>query len=499
MTQDTDISKNKVLDMFDKILTKHLERLIGSGYLFSELTMNSAIISCLILLIERENEIESFPSGSSGRYTSETLISELEEMGFESNRDVNIVVQDMIEKGYINVDDEYFIPGEPATTMVKFLDRTFPGMPGMDLVAYFIQTMDEVNSERKDLDSAISQFDQILNMQGVPLNKEQTDSNRTKLSEQSEEQETQIKKSSILGRQKVDSLHKDSRVSPSAPKVLSLAAYEGKLRKLDFGKSFSEKDEIDKITPDTDNPIESQEPKTRVKSVETKLHDDIESENIDTLSGSPSEQLTETDRDVQSPTEEIADTNIPEDDSTSPIETTLQDNKPVEPNIDPFIKKNMAEAKEAMIDKPDTTSEKNNSRKIVDSIESRIAAFEEDLALECPLCKQSKVQAEETAMGKIFYRCLTKNCNFISWGKPYHISCPQCNNPFLVETSDNAGKTILKCPRSTCRYRQNLPWELEENNKEKINSVSQGTNKVTPISRKFRKRVKKRRVVRRKK
>ena len=499
MAQDTDKSKNQVLELFDKILIKNLERLIGNSYLFSELTLNSAIISCLILLMERENEIESFPSDSSARYTSEKLISELEEMGFEPGRDINIVVQDMIEKGYIHVEEEYFIPGEPATSMVKLLDRTFPDMPGSNLVAYFVQTMDEVNSGRKDLDSAISQFDQMLNMQGVPLNKEQPDSKPAKVSERSEEQKTQIKKSNILGRQKIDNLHKDSQVSPSAPKVLSLATYEGKLRKLDFGKSFPEEDEIDKITPDTDHPIASEEPETRVKGVETRPHDDIESENIDTLSEAPSEQLTETDRDVLTLSEGIADTNIPDDDSTSSIETILQDNKPVELNQDQFIQKDVAKAKESMIDKPDTTSEKNNSLKIVDSIESQIAAFEEDLALQCPLCKQSKVQAEETAMGKTFYRCLTKNCNFISWGKPYHILCPQCNNPFLVETSDKAGKTILKCPRSTCRYRQNLPWKLEENNKERINSVSQGTNKVTPISRKPRKRVKKRRVVRRKK
>jgi ssDNA-binding Zn-finger/Zn-ribbon topoisomerase 1 len=499
MAQVTDNSKNKVLDIFDKILVKHLERLIGSSYLFSELTMNSAIISCLILLIEREKEMETFPSDSSTRYTFQTLISELEEMGFEANREVNIVVQDMIEKSYINVDDEYFIPGEPATSMVKLLDRTFPGMPIMNLIAYFIQTMGEVNSGRKDLDSATSQFDQMLNMQGVPLNKEHPDSYPAKVSDRSEDQRSQIKRSSILGRQKVDSRHKDSPVSPSAPKVLSLAAYDGKLRKLDFGKSFPKEDEIDKIIPDTDNHIESEGPETRVKGVETKTHVDIESKNMDTLSEAPSEQLAKTDRDMQSLTEEIADTKIPEDDSTSSIETTLQDNKPVELNKDQFIKKNIAKTKETMIDEPDTTPEKNNSLKIVDSIESQIAAFEEDLALECPLCKQSKVQAEETAMGKIFYRCLSKNCNFISWGKPYHIFCPQCNNPFLVETSDKAGKTILKCPRSTCRYRQNLPWELEENKKERINSVSQGTNKVTPISQKSRKRVKKRRVVRRKK
>ena len=511
MARDTDNSKNKLLDMFDNILIKHLERLTGNSCPINKMTMNSAIISCLILLMERENEIERIPSDSSARYTSETLISELGKMGFGPDRNMNIVVQDMIEKGYINVDDERFIPGKPAKSMLKLLDRIFPGMPGMNLVAYFIQTMDEVKSERKDLDSAISQFDQMLNIQGVPLNKEQPDPEPAKVSERSEEQKAQIKKSSILGHQKVDSWDKNSRVSPTDPKVLSSTAYEGKVRKLYFGKPFSDEDKTNKIIPDADEHIESEGPKDRVKGVETKPHDNVESENIDTSFETSSEQLTETGRDVQSLTEEIADTNIPEDDSASSIKTTLQDIGPTEQNKDPLVKnkdedseidstlKKVTEEKETIYDKPDASTEKEDLTRIDDDIEKRITAFEEDLALECPLCKQSKVQTEETAMGKTFYRCLTKNCNFISWGKPYHILCPQCNNPFLVETSDKAGKTILKCPRSTCRYRQNLPWELEENNKERINSVSQGTNKVTPISRKPRKRVKKRRVVRRKK
>ena len=308
MAQDADNSKNKVHHRFDKILIKHLERLIGSSHLFSELALNTVIISCLIIMIERENEIDSVPSHSPARYTCETLISELEKMGFEPDRNINIVVREMIEKGYINVEEEYLIPEEPTTAMVKLLDRTFPGMPGMNLVAYFIQTMDEVNWGRKDLDSALSQFDQILNMQGVPLNKEQSDSEPAKVPEPSEGQETQIKKSDILGRQKIGNWNKDSRVSPSAPKVLSLDTYEGKLRKLDFGKSFPEEGEIDKITPDKASHIESERPESRVKAVETKPHDDIESENIDALSEAPSEQLTETDRDVQSLTEEITDT-----------------------------------------------------------------------------------------------------------------------------------------------------------------------------------------------
>jgi ssDNA-binding Zn-finger/Zn-ribbon topoisomerase 1 len=495
MRQDADNGKTKVLSIFDKILIKQLERLIGSNYLTNEMTLNSLIISCLILLMERENEINSVSSGVSIRYTYDTLINELEEMDVEPDREeMNIVVRDMIEKGYIIVDDDKrFFPGKPSAIMVKLLDQAFPGMPGMNLIAYFIQTVDEVTSGRKDLDSAISQFEQVLTMQGVILDKKQSDSASTKVREQSEDQKPRMKKSGILGRQKIDTWHKASRPSLSDPKVLSSTAYEGKLKKLVFGEPFADEDRSNTMS-DIDEQSKLKRPKDRVIGGETKASDDIEKEN-----------------DMQNPVEEVVDRNIVTDDTTHPIETTLQDMKHIEQDKDPLVRNTddkseidstvnkVTVSKEAICNKPDKTSEKEDLIRIDEDVEKRITAFEEDLALECPICKQSKIQAEETAMGKTFYRCLAENCNFISWGKPYHILCPRCNNPFLLEASDKAGKTILKCPRSTCRYRQNLPWEASENTKEMIHSAFQESNKLTPVSRKPRKRVKKRRVVRRKK
>ena len=495
MRKDADNGKINVIGIFDKILIQHLERLIGSNYLTNEMTLNSSIISCLVLLMERENEINSVSSGASIRYTYETLINELEEMDFEPDREeMNIVVRDMIENGFIIVDDDKrFSPGKPSAIMVKLLDRAIPGMPGMNLIAYFIQTVNEVISGRKELDTAISQFDQVLTMQGVILDKEQPDSASTTVREQSEDQKPRIKNPGIFGRQKVDTRHKASITPLSDPKVLSSAAYEGKLRKLVFGKSFADEDRTNTMS-DMDEQREFKRPKDRVKGGEKKASDDIEKEN-----------------DMQNPVEEVVDKNIPSDDASHHMETTLQDMKTVRQDNDPLsinnddeseidsTVNNVTVSKEAIFDKPDKTSEKGNLIRIDDDVEKRITAFEEDLALECPICKQSKIQAQETAMGKTFYRCLAENCNFISWGKPYHILCPRCNNPFLLESSDKAGKIILKCPRSTCRYRQKLPWKTSENNKEMTHSVFQGTNRITPVSRKPRKRVKKRRVVRRKK
>jgi DNA topoisomerase IA len=121
--------------------------------------------------MEREKEINSTSSGISIRYTYETLINELEEMDVKPDREkMNIVVRDMIENGYIIIDDDKrFYPEKSSAITVKLLDQAFPGMPGMNLIAYFIQTVDEVTSGRKDLDTAISQFDQVLTMQGVIL------------------------------------------------------------------------------------------------------------------------------------------------------------------------------------------------------------------------------------------------------------------------------------------------------------------------------------------
>ena len=75
----------------------------------------------------------------------------------------------MIEKGYIEVDEDgRFSAKKPTISMSWLLDHIFPRMPGINLIAYFIQTMDEVKSGRKDPKSAISQFDQTLRMHAAP-------------------------------------------------------------------------------------------------------------------------------------------------------------------------------------------------------------------------------------------------------------------------------------------------------------------------------------------
>lgn len=505
--------KNNVVNVFDEILFKHLERLIGSRYGIGELSMNSVTISLIILLMERENEIESFPSDEIDRYKNETLIGDFEELGFDATQDMNIVVEEMIRKGYIHIDDDRFIPQKPTISMARLIDLVFPKMPGMNLVAYFVQTMDEVKSMRKDLDSATRQFDQVIQMQSVPLKKGPKQSEPSKVSVPSTDKgsniqkldkslqnnqkvspEKELKTPIIIGRKSSDNLSDHSRGSSTEPKILSSEAYKGKveIRKVDFGKPCLKEVEPDKKPSDECEHIEDEEPRTQVKLAETQPHDNAESISSDTKVITSFEEPAKTVFDEQSPSVEAVTARVSMVDSAPSNEDASHDLKSTEQDKS-FFDHNKDDLSRVA---PIQDNNKNVKETDDDDIEKRIMAFEEDLALKCPICKHSKVTVENTATGKSYYKCSNKACNFISWGKPYHIPCPKCKNPFLIEASNKAGKTILKCPRATCRYWEKALLDTADNHQESIESASQKTNKVTSISRKPRKRVVRRRVVR---
>jgi len=161
-------SKYSMQDLFDEVLCRHMERLLGTRYGIRGLPLNLLTIPCLTLLTEQGNKEVSL-SPTAERYTLEKLSNELSEMGLELREDLDLAVQDMIEKGCIEVDEDgRFSAHKPITSMSQLLDHIFPRMPGINRIAYFIQTIDEVKSRRKDPKSAISQFDQTLRMHTVP-------------------------------------------------------------------------------------------------------------------------------------------------------------------------------------------------------------------------------------------------------------------------------------------------------------------------------------------
>ncbi|MEJ2656892.1 MAG: hypothetical protein P8012_06805 [Desulfobacterales bacterium] len=491
MEQDNTSKKYRVIDQFDEILFKHLERLIGSKHGIGELDLNSVSISIIVLLMERENEIESFPSDEIDRYTHGTLTDDIQEMGLDAVQDLNIVVEEMIRKSYIHVDDaNSLVPQKPTISMARLIDAVFPKMPGMNLVAYFVQAMDEVKSNRKDLDSAMSQFDQVLHMQGVPLKKGPRQSESSKVPVQHDDntasihnldkspQNDKIQSSDkeliapvILGRNPSNNRLDPSKPSLIKPKVLSSDAYKGKVKitKIDFGRPDLKEVGPDKTHSDEHEHLEDKELEAGAKLVETQQSDDAESKNFDTRMTASSGEPPKTVVDEQNQRFESSATEMLLHDSVSSVQYTACDLNSGEKD-----KSNFTDKEGPLIND--------------DDIEKRIKAFEEDLALECPICKHSRVMVERTATGKSYYKCLNRECTFISWGKPHHIICPKCNNPFLIEATNKSDTTILKCPRATCRY-----WE-----KSRMDSSTPASGKIASISQKPRKKVVRRRVVRRK-
>jgi len=456
-TKQNNPTAQNVRKQLDQTLDQHIERLIGSRYGVGALPVNLATISCIILLTERENEIDSYPSTPSERHTHETLLKELAKIGLDPDEDLKMALQDMIQKGYIDVAyNGRFSAKKPTISMAKLLDRIFPKMPGMNLIAYFIQTMDEAQSGRKDLDYAISQFDQMLKMQGASLLKQKSKPKLAKAPGRPVKPRAKLMKAET------------PHVSASGPKVISS---NGNLGQVEIREIFADQAEPQEKPEEVDEAIKAQE----------EISEEAKEEGLE--SGSDKQNLFEDLVYVPESVEEETDL------STKP-EMGGAETKTVAVN----------EALQQTETKHETeiVLKEDSLEKADDIIEEQIAALEEDLAMQCPMCKNGKIQSEETVTNKIYYKCSNKDCNFISWGKPYHIVCPQCQNPFLVETSKRGGKSILKCPRATCRYWQELPGKITEEHQKKADSNAQEPVKSTVISKKPRRRVVRRRVVRRK-
>ena len=524
---------------FDQILGRHLERLIGSKYGIGALPLNLAVVSCLILIMERENEMESLPPDSSERYTLETLCSELDQIGFNSGWDMNSTAREMIQKNYLNAEhDNRLTPNKPALSMTRLLDLAFPRMPGMNLVAYFIQTMDEVKSERKELKFALEQFDQTLQIHGVSLIQKQPPKDIKKsdplpaptqkphlekpvpLPEEKRQVflKEQVRPSGSIYRPGAENRRQDSRDFSSTPRILSSNAVLGALeiKRVDFEKPFAPKTEPEKTCLEHDDAVESfpplalekdlaaetatkTEPKEQGPAFDSSVKPEAEisfEAGLETQKNNSSAQTA-----ADSPSTDVSAALI-----QTPLHTPASEAQEIDMHIPLQQKEFEAFAKptdsiQNAENIPETTGksyEKQFFEQDDDIVKKQIASFEEGLALECPICRRAKIQTEQTVKGKLYYKCPDRTCNFISWGKPYHIFCPQCKNPYLIETQ-KAEKSILKCPRATCRYRQKAPWDRAEAVQDKSGRPYEGFEKSAAVSEKPRKKVVKRRRVRRKK
>jgi len=70
----------------------------------------------------------------------------------------------------------------------------------------------------------------------------------------------------------------------------------------------------------------------------------------------------------------------------------------------------------------------------------------------CPKdgCNGEVIQ-RRSKRGKIFFGCSKyPKCDFVSWDKPVHQACPNCEHHYLLEKTTKAKGTFLRCP--SCKH-----------------------------------------------
>jgi len=366
---------------FKQIFVKHYERLTNSQQPVSGLPFTLENIVCFILFGGRELDIEDVYGDVSERYSMETFMSDAREAGIETDEHLKKAVSDLIAQKLLHLQpDGHFYSYQATRETARMLNRIYPKMQGMSMLAYIGQTIQEVESGRIDLESALSRFDQTLQKQGVPLPK------------------------------------------PKIP-VIALppkpAAAPKKVEEIKFGNPRVIRDYV-------------------VSSASIKA----KTENFAT----PVDVSDEPAFEIQSKANAQAAWEMPEPDADLDAAAA--------PALPP--KAELQEAASTPKEQAPKPVAKGDAAADDEAIAAKIAAFEQELALVCPICKANVLKEEKTAAGKLFYSCMSDKCNFISWGRPHQIPCAHCKNPFMVEVADNTGQIILKCPRATCQHRQPL-------------------------------------------
>ncbi|MGM0419339.1 MAG: hypothetical protein ACQEQS_11510, partial [Thermodesulfobacteriota bacterium] len=263
---------------FDKTLRQYFREVMDLSALPSGLSLNIPVISCLILLVEREKEIQDFPESPPERYTKDSFIDDIETVGVGVDRIIFDTIEDLISFGFINSTDKDVRPSETAFKIVNFINNIFPGMTGINFVAYLVQTIDEVYSDRKSLAEGKEVFYQTLRSRSAGKKSVSEDAVKA------------LKKEAPKESAGVSSKALKERLSQLRKSRQSLSSDDG-LKKMNVKSVFGKPDSKDeKEEPEAEAPESiKEEPEAEIPDSETKK--ERESEQI---SGADSEpEITE--------------------------------------------------------------------------------------------------------------------------------------------------------------------------------------------------------------
>lgn len=447
----SETSQEFIRNQLDEILAREIVALIDVDSDAAMMTFNLSTISCITLIVEREREIRQFEDFPPERYNLESFISELVDIGLDNDDYLNNAVNGALKSGYISQEDNGELKAEMAAFMMAgMLDSMFPGMQGLNLIAFVLQMHDEVDSGRKSLELAKQSFATSLKTRGVAVSQDRAAKLANEMASGRGETVTGRSKE-ISKKLKQENLNRLSKLIKTRKK--RTGEYQERVKIQDLFDKGPSKEELEAERREVQQAEEAarkaaelarqlaekeekvKEAEEAAQELEQQLRELEEKEK----------KLADAEQEARMAREKAAELEAREAEMAEK-EARL---KALEEQI--RLKEEEARKKEEEQEKARKAA---NALDHDDDIESKIAAFEMDLSMPCPLCAQGKVEEKVTEKGKVFFTCNQGDCRFVSWDKPYHFQCPLCKNPFLTEVDLPEGEKGLKCPRAACTYTQ---------------------------------------------
>lgn|GEM_PF-815781 len=473
-------------------------------------------------------------------YTLETIFFDLAEMGISMDFNMAAILQDMLRMDYLKIAPQGTLhPSKKCGILVEDMDSAFPTMPNTTLSAYFVQTVDEVISGRKDLWDALSQLDQTLNMQGKAKEKTRVSAHNAENIRIHQEPQPVIDDkqklySNIHGEKEREDRSFIQEIPWKDHRIDMVETFEFrsmKTRPYKKGPSSGQskihgKTEIPDI-PGSQSPAERAAP-----PIDTSIETAVTNATQEEINAQRKEQPLE--REIAQKTEVITKDRVPEivineKIAESKAEEIIESSEEMSAKEEPTGK---IEEEELLAKPPgieETTKEEPPWEK-TEKKEDKLSASEEigqetkedgigekycpdcgrrmrqgediygkywqcsgfpecrhtesidkhAMKMVCPVCHVGEVITERTQIGKKFYVCSEKECEFITWYRPHTIKCPECDNPFLVEKQNARGITSLWCPRAGCQYKVS-PSEESTPVISLVGSHSKKTRKVRKV------------------
>ena len=141
---------------FEQIFTKHHERLANTAKSTGGLPFTLENIVCFILFGGRELDIEDIYGDVSERYSMETFLADARDAGIENEDDIRKAVDHLLAQKFLHLQpDNRFYSYQATRETARMLNKIYPKMQGLSLLAYIGQTIQELESGRTSVESAL--------------------------------------------------------------------------------------------------------------------------------------------------------------------------------------------------------------------------------------------------------------------------------------------------------------------------------------------------------